>query len=730
MTTPKTLLDVINLYFEYLENNYTEKQAKTRNIELWGAFSNGVLVGLNKFNLSTKTKQTVAQRQAITTFLETQPIIILLDARLLFNQGLTVINHSQKTKTNYQRSLESFLKWSNEQSWWPGISKTDYQPDSPDFCCSLIHKGNKRANQKLTHRNGRYLSYRLRPNEISTALQSELTAFYHYLTSPDHPNRQTLPVKPSCAEKNYIKDLLLFLGWFYRFENVPIENLNFNLLIPKFPKSEWFYLTSTEQDKFWRSHKANLKNWLNKYFQFLTEYMKGRSPRSKRSKLAALSALGKFQYSTEIRSNYDYRDIPILQVINDALNKNAHDVSNYNKTRIYVADQSMKWPNVVPGETALKTIQATLLEPLRIDCRPKYQRNKLRIGSAIALTEQKFIAWFLLAGIPPRRQGELRSLKLALSCPIERPDSVPLDGVYHPLPPNVFREQQYDGTLADNYIYKTYIHEGKHYKDGVWVLDIHDSKEWSTYGAQSIKIPNYQFVDNYCLYDYIQHYLYGWWLPGGRKNQAIYDWWEQHWQGRRGRWVGLGRSSFNPCDACSIYPSTLQLSQEHGRWVWGYFFVRPLCGLPFDGASFEQMIETTAHHYIGKLISPHTMRSIWATWAYQVKVMRNGQLEVGLSHQEKLSLAYAMGHDLTTMEKIYEQCTPEEKRRPIDEVVDAMFSQHWLTTDIPGTETSKRDLKINPNADLENQLSQLTESQRSQLAKILNIKQLRMGNKF
>jgi hypothetical protein len=32
-----------------------------------------------------------------------------------------------------------------------------------------------------------------------------------------------------------------------------------------------------------------------------------------------------------------------------------------------------------------------------------------------------------------------------------------------------------------------------------------------------------------------------------------------------------------------------------------------------------------------------------------------------------------MGHDVKTMRELYEQCTPDEKRRPIEEAIDALL---------------------------------------------------------
>jgi hypothetical protein len=205
--------------------------------------------------------------------------------------------------------------------------------------------------------------------------------------------------------------------------------------------------------------------------------------------------------------------------------------------------------------------------------------------------------------------------------------------------------------VADNYLYFTYIHDDKYYPKGVWVLDTKKYKTMKKYGGQSIVIPNQEFEDGCCLYDYIERFLYGWWIVEGYKHQLLYEWWEPEIQGRRGRWLSGGRMEFNPMDVCSL-PSNTQDS----FWTWGYMFVVAKIGIPANGSSFARIYETTSYRLIQKHISVHTLRSVWATWGFQV----------GLSDVELRSLAYAMGHSVETLRQMYERCTPTEKRRPTD----------------------------------------------------------------
>jgi hypothetical protein len=203
--------------------------------------------------------------------------------------------------------------------------------------------------------------------------------------------------------------------------------------------------------------------------------------------------------------------------------------------------------------------------------------------------------------------------KYSLSCPIKRPKEVPLDGLYHPLPPDEKREKRYDNSVKDNYLYKTYIYKNRFYKNGLWVLDIQDYKTLKIHSPQSIVVPNRPFAHGTCVYDHIERYLYGWWIPGGRNKQQIYDWWQPELKGCRRRWITLGRAEFNPNDVCC-----LQYKTEPEFWSWGYLFIQPIAGMPLNKSQIWGLVTSAAHRLTGKYISPHTMRSVWATWAFQV----------------------------------------------------------------------------------------------------------------
>jgi hypothetical protein len=601
----------------------------------------------------TKADSTEAQQ-----FLQTLGVEVLKDARQTLQQAFENQKASKATQNTYGNRMKHLISWSQEQEWWP--EKSSWKAMVKAQCCPMLKNPyGDTSNTPLTERRTQYLNYKLKPQETPVGLQTELDQFFQFLTSPEWPSRVIEPIEDSSASV-YIKDLRLMLGWYFRYQTPPIklEQLSLSQLLPLITLDDLEGLTVRQQEKLWKQHKQTLETWLCSYFSFLREVILSKSPQTRHNKLGALLATSKFLYRDEVETESDYQQIPLFKVLNNHLEKVRKEITEWTKNRRSVSDFEKKWPDTAEGETALAVVRAKIVEPLRLECRPRTSRGLFRGGALIAKSHQHYLKWSFLTELPARRQQEYRTARIALCCPITRPEGVPPNGLYHPKPPDEVREKRRDGTLKDNYFYFTYVHKKKHYPQGVWVLDVQQYKTCKTHGAQSIVIPNRQFADGSCLYDYVERYLYGWFLPAGYRNSIIYDWWQPELIGCRGRWVTTGRASFNPGDACC-----LPTGNNAAVWSWGYLLVAPKLGILADEPGFAGSYDTTSHRLIGKRITPHTMRYIWATWAYQVQ----------LNDAQFRSLAYAMGHKVETLRQMYERCTPEEKRRPIEEAIDELL---------------------------------------------------------
>ncbi|MBC1224874.1 hypothetical protein GNF09_34425 [Nostoc sp. UCD120] len=632
MSEPKSLLEVYEFYLQHIKTTYSGEKAQRIIRETQTAILRFLLLGLGYDQLPTGRKMTEAEKQTAYEFMKTIPLSQLFGLSEAVAQGFELTKASKSSQNTYGGRIQQICDWGKQQYWWTREASQEAN------YCPAIRKGYGRANTKqLTERRKKYSAYQLAPKEISVPLQTELQEWEKFLRAKDCPGRLSKPISASSA-KTYLKHILLILGWLHRYQGIPLSELSLNLLIPKITDEELEELPAREKEKFWQKHQYYVDELIGKYFEFLRKQMDSFSPSTKKFKINALSSLAKFQYYTEVEHSDDYNNIPIFKVINKYSCAVRQEKKQWKEQRRSVVDMEDKWPKVIPTKTALHSVRLQILEPLRLECRAKYNKWQWRKDSAITMSIQRYLAWSFLADMPARRQEEYRNLKVALSCPIERPSEVPTNAIYQPLPPAHVR-------LNNNYIYKTYFYESQYYESGVWVLDIQEYKTCELYGPQSIVIRNHKFHDGNCLYDYFERHLYGWYFHSNGK--------------KKDKWLTTGRISFNPRDCCYI----CNQNQNSEFWSWGYFFIQPLVGCVYNSTEFKDLVRNAAHRLTNVPVTPHVMRYVWATWAYQV----------GLNEQEQESLAYAMGHDVKTMLEFYENCTPNEKRRPIEEVINEVL---------------------------------------------------------
>ncbi|MBD2066222.1 site-specific integrase [Leptolyngbya sp. FACHB-671] len=696
MTKFLMLYEICELYFEEVRNQHSAQQSERIINEFRSALFRLLLPqwGFKRTSLGRKMSSIdVADATDYTKQLSVQR---LLKARELLKVAFDKADVTQASRNTYGNRIEQFLQWCEQQSWWPceRLLRIQNQCRPPQRISGRRHY----SDLPLTSRNGPYLRYRLTDAETPPALQAQIEGLDHYLVAPRYPGRVFDPVKPSTRD-TYMKDVRLMLGFFCRHkqEPVPLEQLRLEDVVPLVSEDDLEGLSYQQQQKLWKEKQLYLETWLCQYFEFIRDRNNSTSPRTQLAKLVALQRIGHYLYRHQISQKGDYRSIPVLITLETEISKVVALKKKWERTKTYVANQERKWPDAVEGETALTTIRREIVEPLRLECRPRRKDGVFRDGDVIAISHQHYLKWTLVTDAPPRRQRAYRTTKIALSCPVDRPSDVPADGCYFPLPPSEEREKNYDGTLADNYLYRTYSYRGKVYCQGIWILELTSFKTDETYGVYSMILPDRQFEDGTAFYDHLDHYLCGWWMPEGKKNLQAYDWWDSQLRGRRGRWVTKGRAEFEPQDVCEA-PNR----RQSPIWRSGYLFPVPKTGLPANGTSFGGSFERTSYQILGKRITPHMLRSVWATWAFQV----------GLSDQELHSLAYAMGHSVETLRKMYERCTPEEKLRPIYEAIDRHLFQQLEAS--PETAIAKPNLlKLAEN------LSQLSSEELQDVLKLV-----------
>jgi len=645
--------------------------------------------------ITTDRKMTEENGLEADAFLRKQPLKRFLKAPSDSLAGFDLMNASSASRNTYGARLKWAMDQGKKRPWWP----TGQPINSQNQCRPSRRLSGRRhySDLPLTTRSGQYQQYRLTEEETPASLQAELDDWYCFLTAPVYFGRLCDPIEKSTAD-TYLKDLRLELGYWHHIRGVTQEEMSLDLLVPLVTKEQLEGLSPQEQENLWQEKQRHLEEWIEAYFQEIKRRNNSLSPRTKNGKFTPLKRLVHYRYRDQIKRKTDYDDIPILNTLQEKSRQVTKVVKKWQKTRTFVANQERKWPDAVEGETALTTMRRLVVEPLRLETRPRRKNNVFRKGNVIAKSTQHYLKWTFLADLPPRRQFAYRTTRVALSCPIKRPDDVPIEGCYFPLPPPAVRDKDHDGTIADNYFYKTYAYKGKPYPEGIWVLELCAYKTDEIYGVYSMVIPNRKFEDGTCFYESLENYLCGYWMPGQFRNRQPYTWWDAKLRGQVGHWITKGWMEFEPKD--------LEVCQEPRGplWRWGYLFPLPETGTQGCGTSFGGSFERTSYQLIAKRISPHMMRYFWATWAFQV----------GLSDRELESLAYAMGHSVHTLRQMYERCSQEEKLRPIFEAIDRLLFEELEKP--PAPMQTDEELPIRLVAELR----RLSPEERQQIMRLLD----------
>jgi hypothetical protein len=605
-------------------------------------------------------KLTKSIKQTAFTHMSSLKAKQLPKAARLFEQALPNLPLSTHSRNTYGSRGRNWFAWTQEARYWPG---EQISPEMAAQCApNSLHGHGSSKTISLTKRRGAYKQYSLTLDELNPRARQWFDEASLFLTRQNQPGRVFPPIA-AYTLKMYQRSWLLIWGWQVHYNGVSLENLGPGHIFPVIDLDEFEELSSKQQNRLWKLKQRELEDIICGYRDFLLEEMKAFSPHTWHAKLVHMHAAGRVLYSDWVELPDDYDLLPIFKKMRAAY-ADIQDAVDERMQSPDVACLAGKWPDVPEGSTALHEFQQRVLEPMRLECRPRNHSRKLRSSRRIAHLHQKYLRAGMMGLLPPLRQQVDRSLKLALSCPVNRPKFVPPEGYYYPLPPDDIREHDSAGKLADNYLYHTYHINGRPYPEGIWVREVQQHKTRQSLGVHRTIIPNRHFPDGSCFYDYLASYLEGVWWPQTWDSKP-YQGSDPRHLNTQGVWVSEGRSSFEPKDI-------LTEDVDEVPWRMGFLFPSPKTGLPYSEYSYGNMLQINAHRLIGKPITPHTMRYIWATWGHQV----------GLTDTELRSLAYSMGHTVNTLRRMYAKLTPIEQQQPIEEAIQARLCQPEGAEDI------------------------------------------------
>ena len=608
-----------------------------------------LVLPLMDFSLPENQKKiTKVFKQQAFEFMKTLNFGDFPTARRLFEQSLPNSMLSEHSRNTYGNRGRNWFDWMPKAGYWPS------EPMSPEIAAQCApnssHGYGSVKTINLTKRQGIYKAYALKPDEMNSRLQQWYDQASAFLTRLNQPGRVFPPIEPYTL-KMYQRGFLQILGWQTRYNGVLPEDLGPEHIFPVIDLDEFEVLTPKQQTRLWRQKQRELEDIICGYRDFLLQEMNAYSPHTWHAKLVHMQVVGRILYADWVELPEDYSRLPLFKTLRAAHSK-IQDAINERQQSPDVACLAAKWPDVPEGSTALNEFQNRVLETMRLECRPRSFSRKVRSPKRLTVMYQKYLRVALMGLMPPLRQQVDRSLKIALSCPVQRPKFVPPDGYYYPLPPNEVRQRRLDGKVADNYLYHTYHLYGQHYPEGVWVREVQAQKTRKHLGVHRTIIPNRHFLDGTCFYDYLACYLEGVWWPKATSAQ-IYDWGDPRYAETQGHWFAAGRSTFDPQD-------TEAIDVDNVSWRLGVLFISSRTGQPYSERTYLYAIQHNSHRLLGKAITPHTMRYIWATWGF----------EVGLSDTELRSLAYMMGHTVETLRRMYAKLTPTEQQQPIEDAIN------------------------------------------------------------
>jgi len=693
------LKSIVDEFLEHICSTYTPIQAERITNEFLTALYRYVLPiwGLKRKDLQAKMQ--AAEKQEAEALLQTLQIARLPQLLTALEQGFDLLQATKASRSTYGGRIRLFIKWAQSQSFYPG--NAGFHRRSPDECRPKIRHG--RGNWQdlsLMPDKGKPLKYRIAESDISPTLQRQLNKFQAFMADPANSSRCFDDLEESTAS-GYDYGVKLWLGWLLEYDEPALKPAELTLqhLVPYITEESVESLTPKQRQNFWKKEQVQLEGRINRYFEFLRTEQHADSPRTRLLKLATLLILAKFLYADEVGEKADYKRLPLIRTLQKRIKQEQKAIEQWQKNSQYVADQSRKWPEPPAGQTVLEYTQEAVIESLRLECRPRQSTGDFCKGHIIAKSLLIYLLFADVGLLIPGRQQEPRSYRIALICPVQRPKTVPAEGVYWPLPPDWTREKRRrDGSLNDNYLYKVYHYDGQFYEQGVWVREKCAYKTQQYHGKREGAIDNFQFEDGHCFYDYIEQYLCGRWYVGSFHKEQRYDWWDLELRGSQGKWLSKGRA-----ELCSANTPLFVHEGKSEVWVSSYLFLNSKKGQPFTDGQMSELFARNSYRILGKRITPHTFRYMWATWAFQME----------LSYAELSSLSHGMGLTVKTLRKQYERVSATERNRPINKAMQKLFP--WQ---------SKAPLKPEQGEELrevQDKLSQLSPEELRELRRFLDI---------
>ncbi|MDA0672134.1 MAG: hypothetical protein O3C67_00290 [Cyanobacteria bacterium] len=625
------------------------------------------------------TKTDLAMRQQT---LEQLPIEKLYDWEIALEKGFDRLGKTEKQRTPSRSHIRGFVQWCLESGILVDPKRHEETvKKAPDF---------NRKKRPKARRNPCDLSpYTLSEAQLTPALRQSIDDFKRYLVEDYYEGRIKGPVRKSTWTHHH-RNLLGILGWLHYHCEVPLSELSLNLIVSPQDLQD---TTAAQQAA------REFRSLMSGFWVFLQG--RGNSAGSMVKHLSALTRFIQYQHVGKY-VNLHGNDIPVMQVVRELINY-------YNQCQQDELDPipfEFKWlelPDFIQQVT-LPSFSATEY---------KTRSGQIRSQAAITSSIQDAILWSLFSLMPPRRAGEWRTCKLAMSCELaEKPqDLQPGDWIW-PLPPTRYTKAELSyGYLTRQYVYQDPVTQERfgsyfgtapptgRYLERVPLWFKHTprqaAKSGDSHGHQEVLVMNRQVYRNKTLYDFLEAYVMG------------------YWRDRYGNWCSLGQSLTAPHDGFQYFPlrsaiaadARTALPDEPGQMVppvW--LFVGRVKGKPYRDGDFGGKLARAAYRLSGKFVTPHLLRSMYAVYVIET---------VG-DRSTLASLAVAMGHMLETLDRVYDKRRSDRKMRRAELVLTPHLDR--ICAGLPTTVQRSQSMDLST---LASQVQQLSPQQRQQLAALL-----------
>lgn len=606
-------------------------------------------------------KPTKAETEQVTCALQSICIKQLSQALVYLEKGFDTLQANETQRHSNRSRVTTFLKWVEEKELIPCKNR-----QKRIHRCPPMKLGHGRAADKRVTVRDRKPSYGLiavKPKEVELAtkiranplaaekemqwvkeveqrirLDKNAEKLYEFLTKTRFPHRKDEPISPSSG-RMHVRHMRLFLGWRHHVKGVPLEQLSFDVLIPhvELPDEDENDISIIKVvKKAIKKIEDDLEQELVSFQDFLQHERGCQSPHTLQYYLEAIEKSLRCQYHRQAK-NQAYSNIPGMDVIH----KHRTAIRKQEADHDGVGDLALKWLD-------LPDVLEKIVSPLRQECEFRVDSDDLRPLNSIAISFQIYCLWGLFTYMPPRRQEEFRRAKLTISCLLtDKPQGVLEGQCIHPLPPPKERHNETEK-------YYPYLHK----EDGVWRLDHTEFsyKTGKTYKEQSLEIPNVQFPDGKCFYDYLESFLYG------------------YYRDQEGNWRSAGELTAPPGFNWKLY--SLRMGFNPQPVIAGktaeqlalpqYVFIKPQKGAAYPTGELSELMGRAAHRRTGQRLTPHLLRDIYATWF----------LDHDYTSQQISSLAYAMGHSEAMLRRKYDKRKAKQKRRAAQAAVGAIVAEY------------------------------------------------------